>query len=510
MMTDSSSIRAIGHRDGPAPHRNRTSFTTSIGGRGYRSSIASGVCAIALVICAAAACTPSPANTTNSGSRGDAAAPPPVSADDAREIAADTYTYAYPLVLAELTRRVSMEKASMNQFEHLRAFPDANFTRVVRPNADTLYSVLWFDVSKEPLAIRVPASGERYHLFEMLDMWTDVFASPGSRTTGNQEQTIVLAAKGWNGELPAGALLIHSPTPTGWIIGRTQTNGTPDYPEVHKFQDELIATPLSQFGTQYTAPKTAVDPAWDVKTAPVEQIAKMGPQEFFGLFAELMKVNPPHDNDSPMLQRMARIGIEAGQSFSLASASPEARQALEAAPAATLGAIKSSVSKSGVLQNGWRTWMTGIGTYGTDYRARARIAFTGLGANTIEDAIYPIAFTDGNGKPFTSDGHYLMHFAKDQIPPVRGFWSLTMYNDGQFFAANPINRYAIGDRDKLRFNADGSLDLYIQRDSPGADKESNWLPAPATGSFSMNLRMYWPKPQVLSGDWAPPPVTKVE
>ncbi|WP_433733246.1 DUF1254 domain-containing protein [Nocardia sp. CA-129566] len=507
-MTDSAPIRAVGHREDPAPHPKRTGTTTSIGGKGYRSSIA-GVCAIALLVCAAA-CTPSPAKTTNSGSGAAAAAPAPVSADDAREIAADTYTYAYPLVLTELTRRASMQKAPMNQFENLRAFPDANFTRVVRPNADTLYSSLWFDVSKEPLAIRIPSSGERYHLFEMMDMWTDVFASPGSRTTGNQEQTIVLAAKGWNGELPAGALLIHSPTLTGWIVGRTQTNGTPDYPEVHKFQDGLIATPLSQFGKQYTAPKTAIDPAWDVQTAPVEQIEKMSPQQYFGLFAELMKVNPPHDNDSPMLQRMARIGIEAGRSFSLAAAPPEARQALEAAPATTLGAIKSSVTKSAVPQNGWRTWMTGIGTYGTDYRARARIAFAGLGANTIEDAIYPTAFTDGNGKPFTSDGRYMLHFANNQIPPVRGFWSLTMYNEGQFFAANPINRYAIGDRDKLHFNPDGSLDLYIQRDSPGADKESNWLPAPATGPFSMNLRMYWPKPQVLSGDWTPPPVTRIE
>ncbi|MFJ9371679.1 DUF1254 domain-containing protein, partial [Nocardia sp. NPDC101769] len=169
-MTDSSPIRAVGYREDPASHPKRTSTTTSIGGRRYRNSIA-GFCAIALMV-GAAACTSSPANTTNSGSGTAATAPAPVSADDAREIAADAYTYAYPLVLTELTRRASMPKAPMNQFENLRAFPDANFTTVVRPNADTLYSFLWFDVSKEPLAIRVPASGERYHLFEMLDMWS--------------------------------------------------------------------------------------------------------------------------------------------------------------------------------------------------------------------------------------------------------------------------------------------------------------------------------------------------
>ncbi|MEV5539907.1 DUF1254 domain-containing protein [Saccharopolyspora shandongensis] len=508
-MTDSSPNPAVAHWEHPVAQRKRTLFTASRVRSNFRSGVAAGLCAVSLMMCVTG-CTSSDPNSTNGGSGIGTAAAAPVSADGAREIAVDTYTYAYPLVLSELTRRASMQKAPMNQFEHMRTFPDANFTRVVRPNADTLYSSLWFDVSKEPLAIRVPASSERYYLLEMLDMWTDVFASPGSRTTGNQEQTIVLAAADWHGDLPAGARLIHSPTPTGWIIGRTQTNGTTDYPEVHQFQDGLVATPLSQFGEQYTAPKTAIDPTWDMQTAPVEQIEKMSPQDFFGLFAELMKANPPHGNDSPMTQRMQRIGIEAGRSFSLAAASPEVKQALEAAPAAALGAIKSSVLKSGVLQNGWRTWMTGVGTYGTDYRARARIAFAGLGANTIEDAIYPTAFTDGNGKPLTSHDRYLLHFANDQIPAVRGFWSLTMYNEGQFFAANPINRYAIGDRDKLHFNPDGSLDLYIQRDSPGADKESNWLPTPASGPFSMNLRMYWPKPQVLSGDWTPPPVTKVE
>ena len=141
---------------------------------------------------------------------------------------------------------------------------------------------------------------------------------------------------------------------------------------------------------------------------------------------------------------------------------------------------------------------------------RAGVAYAGLGANTIEDAVYPTAFADADGKPFSSESRYILHFNKDQIPPVRAFWSLTMYNEKQLLSANPIDRYAIGDRDKLTFNPDGSLDLYIQRDSPGQDKEANWLPAPKSGPFTMNMRLYWPKPEVLDGSWMPTGVTLVQ
>jgi hypothetical protein len=345
------------------------------------------------------------------------------------------------------------------------AFPDANFTDIVRPNADTRYSKLWFDVSKEPVAISVPDSGGQYYLLPMYDMWSDVFAAPGSRTTGTKAQLIVLAGAGWKGELPQDATLICSPTAMGWITGRTQTNGAADYPNVHKFQAGLTVTTLSRLGKPYTAPKSAVDPAWDVNTPPVDLIEKLSAQEYFGLFAELMKLNPPHANDYPIVHRMARVGIAPGKSFSLAAAPAETKQAFEAAVGPALKQIKAGLAMLGVSQNGWRINMSTIGTYGTDYWARAAIAYAGLGANRIEDAVYPTAFTDADGKPFSSDNRYVMHFSKEQIPPVGAFWSLTMYDQRQLFAANPINRYAIGDRDKLKFNADGSLDLYIQRAS---------------------------------------------
>jgi hypothetical protein len=435
----------------------------------------------------------------------------PVSSDEVGEIAFEAYIYAYPLVLCELTRRASVgtqEGVAMNRFSHRRTFPNAAFADVVRPDADTLYSTLWFDVSKQPLAISVPDSDGRYYLLPMLDMWSDIFAAPGSRTTGTRAQSIVLADAGWLGRLPAGVTLIRSPTAVGWIIGRIQTNGAADCANVHRMQAGLTATPLSQMGRPHDAQKPPVDLAWDLETPPVALIEAMSAEDYFSLFAELMKANPPHAQDYPIMHRMARIGIIPGRSFSFTSRPPVVREAFETAVAPALGSIKR-VDAMGVVQNGWRTNLSAIGTYGTDYLARARIAHSGLEANQVEDAIYPSAFCDANGVPFSSERRYVLHFREEQIPPVRAFWSLTLYDDRQLLAANPLNRYAIGDRDHLRVNSDGSMDIYIQRTSPGRDKESNWLPTPASGSFTLNLRLYWPSAKARNGTWSPPPVQPV-
>ncbi|MGM4918744.1 DUF1254 domain-containing protein [Tardiphaga sp. 803_E3_N1_3] len=434
--------------------------------------------------------------------------------DEISEVAISAYIYAYPLILMEITRRVSTNvadashfgKAPMNQFGHLPAFPDATFTDVVRPNADTLYSLMWFDVSEAPLLIGVPDSGGRYYLLPMLDMWTDVFESTGSRTTGTSAQYLRITGPDWRGDVHPEAISIRSPTAIGWIIGRTQTNGKADYDAVHKFQAGLVATQPGRFATQ---PPSKINPDWDMKTPPTEQVEKMTPAAYFSLFAELARTNPPHANDYPILDQMRRIGIEPGKPFDFKSASPEVQRALsDAGPAATKK-IKAQFLRAGMAHAGWRTNLSAVGTYGADYLSRAGVAFAGLGANTIEDAVYPTALTDADGKPFSSDNRYVLHFEKNLLPAVRGFWSLTMYNEKQAFAANPIDRYAIGDRDKLSFNPDGSLDLYIQRETPGKEKEANWLPAPASGPFTMNMRLYWPKPEVLDGSWQPPGVKRV-
>ena len=446
------------------------------------------------------------------------ATPTVLPSDEIGEVATNAYIHAYPLILMELTRRIAtnvadtrqFSKAPMDQFANVPAFPDATYTDIVRPNVDTLYSLMWFDVSKEPLLISVPDSGGRYYLLPMLDMWTDVFQSTGTRTTGTSAQLLAIAEPRWQGRLPAGAMLVHSPTAIGWIIGRTQTNGRADYDAVHKFQNGLVATPLSQWSKSYLPPAGRINPDWDMKTPPVDQVEKLSPAAYFSLFTELTKLNPPHANDYPILEQMRRIGIEPGKPFAFDKASPEVQGALTEAGPIALKRIRARFLKMGVASAGWRTNLTAIGTYGADYLSRAVIAYVGLGSNTIEDAVYPTAVTDADGKPFISDNRYMLHFNKDQVPPVRAFWSLTMYNERHLLAANPIDRYAIGDRDKLAFNPDGSLDLYIQRESPGQDKASNWLPTPASGPFTMNLRLYWPKPEVLDGSWAPPGVKLVQ
>ncbi|WP_246696916.1 DUF1254 domain-containing protein [Methylobacterium planeticum] len=439
------------------------------------------------------------------------------SADEAREIATDAYVYAYPLVIMELTRRKSTNvpqatttmAAPVNQFAHLAAFPDAKFTDVVRPNADTLYSSMWFDVTKEPLVISLPASDGRYYLLPILDMWTEVFTSPGSRTTGNSAQTFALAGPDWSGTIPEGIDFVRSPTGMGWIVGRTNTAGPADYEAVHRFQRAIRTAPLSTWGKEAPPPPGSVNPAWKSDKPPIEQVEEMDAPAFFALFSEIVKANPPHDVDYPIFDRMQRIGIVPGEPIDPARLAPEAQHAISDAKAPALQRIAASFHGSGQFVNGWRTNYTAVGTYGADYTHRAGVAYAGLGANTIEDALYPTALVDADGKPFDSRRRYVIHFDKAELPPVRGFWSLTMYNERQLFAENPINRYAIGDRDKLTYNPDGSLDLYVQRDSPGKDKEANWLPAPASGPFTMNLRLYWPKSQALDGTWKAPVVKAV-
>lgn len=441
-----------------------------------------------------------------------------ITEDEAAEIGAEAYIYAYPLVLMDITRRVatnvakpepSLLRAPMGQWSHAPSYPDATFKDVVRPNADTLYSMLWFDLGKEPLVVSMPDTAGRYYVLPLMDMWTDVFATLGSRTTGTEAGTFVLVGPRWKGTLPQGMRVVVSPTEVGWMIGRTQTNGAADYANVHKLQAGFKAVPLSQRERPVAFAASKVDASVDMKTPPVDQVARMSADEFFATFVRLMRANPPHAADYPILHRMERVGIVAGKDFKLADAPPAVKQGLARAAPAALARMKELGPQLRQRRNGWIVSTTQIGTYGVDYLMRAYIAFAGLGALPNDEAIYPSTFTDADGKPLSGADKYVLHFDKNQLPPAKAFWSLTMYGADQFFVANPINRYAIGDRDKLTFNPDGSLDLYLQRESPGKDRESNWLPA-AEGRFSMNLRLYLPAAEARDGRWMPPAVKRVQ
>jgi hypothetical protein len=435
-----------------------------------------------------------------------------VSEQEAAQIGVEAYIYGYPLVTMELTRRVMTNVAKvealrgpMGQIIKAREYPNAAFRDVTAPNADTLYTVAWLDLSREPWVLSIPDMKGRYFLFPMLSGWTDVFQVPGKRTTGTKAQTYAITGPGWKGTLPAGVTEYKSPTNMVWTLGRIYCTGTPaDYKAVHALQDQFKLVPLSAYGKPYTPPTGKMDPSIDMKTPVREQVNRMDAGSYFKVLAALMKDNPPAAADAPMVAKMALVGIVPGQDFDISKVDPAVAKGLQDVPKVGFEKIMAHFKSAGVDVNGW-VFSTKTGTYGTDYLQRALITAIGLGANRPQDAIYPTSEAAADGKPYDGANKYVLRFAKGQMPPVNGFWSLTMYDAQYFFVANPLNRYTLSQRNKLKANADGSIDLYIQKDSPGKDKESNWLPAPA-GRFILMLRFYWPKEAIIDGVWKPPAV----
>jgi hypothetical protein len=450
-----------------------------------------------------------------------------ITEQEARAISVDAYVYLYPLVTMDVTRKQftniepgkELGKGPMNMFNNVPEYPPATFRGVVRPNFDTLYSSAWLDLTTEPMVVSVPDTGGRYYLLPMLDMWTDVFASPGWRTTGTQAATYLVAPQGWRPDLrdrfieefklPKHTERIDAPTPYVWIIGRTKTDGPADYPEVRKIQAGLKITPLSEWGKPAKPVEARIDPSVDMKTPPKILVDTMPAGKYFAYAAELLKANPPHVTDEPILARMSRIGIVPGHSFDIAKVSPAVRTALEAAPAAAQKLMEWKVPTLARVVNHWSMNTDTMGVYGNYYLKRAIVAQVGLGANLPEDAIYPLNLGDETGRPLDGSANkYTISFTKESAPPVNAFWSITLYDHEGFQVANPLNRFAVSSWMPFKYNADGSLDLYFQNESPGKDKEANWLPAP-NGPFNLTMRLYGPKSEALTGRWNPPPVTKV-
>ncbi|WP_338462153.1 DUF1254 domain-containing protein [Synechococcus elongatus IITB7] len=438
-----------------------------------------------------------------------------ISEQAARTIGVDAYLYFYPLVTMDITRRqlsnapagASDFAGPPNTFVNVKTYPPADFKGVVRPNFDTLYSSAWLDLTKEPMVVSVPNTNGRYYLLPMLDMWSDVFASPGWRTTGTQAQDFLLAPPGWSGTVPSKVTRINAPTPFVWIIGRTQTNGPDDYAAVHKIQSGYKITPLSQWGRTVTSPPFVPDTTIDMKTPPKEQVDGMDAATFFAYAAELLKVNPPHITDQPLIAQLKRLGFEAGKSFDLKSAAPEVQKAFATVPQDAQKLMAWKVPTLATVTNGWSMNTSTMGVYGNYYLKRAIIAQVGLGANLPEDAIYPLNIADSTGKPLDGVNTYKLRFTKENLPPVGAFWSVTLYDQAGFQVANPLNRFAVSSWMPFVYNSDGSLDLYIQNESPGKDKEANWLPAPK-GPFNLTMRLYAPASQAINGEWNPPPVLR--
>ena len=435
------------------------------------------------------------------------------------QTAKDAYLFGYPLVVMSVTSQVMTNvvrpdnngrlAAPINQLVNANVFPDDKFRDVVRPNSDTYYSTCTMDLSAEPLVLESPNTNGRYFLLPLYDAWSNVFFSPGKRTTGTNSQKYLLAGPGWKGEEPKGFTLVKAPTSLIFLIGRTQVNSKEDGAiTVKEIQDGYKITPLSKYGRAYIPPMGKVDSTLPKKT-PNDVVTSMSISDYFNLLNKLMVDNPPSAADSSILKKLATIGVGPGAVFDLSKFSAMVQDSLKAIPALEKqNLLNNGLGKSKPI-NGWNI-DRGLGSYGTNYEMRAAVAYNGLFANLDADAIYPNTMIDVNGNKLDGSAHkYLLHFDAGKFPPSNAFWSLTMYNMEGFFISNPINRFAIGDRNPLKKNADGSIDIYIQKDNPGKDKQNNWLPAP-NGPFNLLLRIYWPKEEMTSGAWNPPGVALVK
>jgi hypothetical protein len=440
-----------------------------------------------------------------------------LTATEAKALAKDAYLFGLPLVFIEIqfdydsyTTKVTETKAPVNQFVHYRAFVDASDRSVVGFNVDTLYSFSKLDLSHEPIVLSIPEMGDRFWVMQLINSWNDVPAAPGSRTHGRKGGNFAITGPGWKGELPAGVEQIKFPTNLAVIGGRTYCSGPSDYEAVHRLQDQYKLTPLSQWGKNYSPPANVpLKEGFDDTVLVNKQVTSLSAEQFFSRLNRLMVTNPPYTDDAAILKRIEKLGVRPGADFSLSSFTPEVAKAIEEGYAEGFKEIMEEAKHLGKMVNGWALAYD-LGRYGTKYSYRAAWTFVGVGGNLLEDALYPVVQVDENGDPFNGANKYVLAFKKDEIPPAAAFWSLTMYDIDGYLVPNTLNRYAVGDRSNMKFGDDGSLTIYIQKDNPGKEKESNWLPAPEQGGFKMALRLYAPKKNVIDGSWIPPGVQKVK
>lgn len=443
-------------------------------------------------------------------------------AKDGIKTGVQAYLYAYPLVMMSTTRDATVNSARYNAINHSRAFPDHTFRRVVRPNLDTLYSTVWFDLGGEPVVLELPDSDGRYYLMPIHDAWTNVTTSIGSRTTGNGAQGYLVTGPAWAGDVPEGLTVIKSPTNTAWAIGRSDTaaanaDGSPsdDMKATYQFQSAMSVTPLSRWLVGERDRQETIEPIPGADKQPAKMVAAMDPETFYTTFYHFLQGNPAPTDDGPFWGSVMKPfgfvdpNVEgASGSWSYSSLSAFNRWLLETAYK-RIPAVMEMIGKARKYDGtGWAN-MPGagvpLGRYGTNYGLRAYVAHVGLGANEPIDAVYPGSDRDFDGTSLNGDSQYKMHFKADEMPPVKGFWSLTLYDADAYLFDNDIKRYAVGGRDALRYNADGSLDLFVQAEPPEDPADyANWLPSPKGEPFALTMRLYWPKEQVLGGSWRMP------
>lgn len=420
------------------------------------------------------------------------------------EAAGRGYIFGYPLILMDETRASVLRDAGVrsNRLHHVRTLPAAGDTTVVRPNTDTLYSLAWLDLADGPQVLHVPPMPGRYWLFQGLDAWTNVFADPGIRTAGSAGGRFLFAGPDWNGPVPDGATLYRSPTRMAWLLGRIEIDGPEDLRPVQTLQDAVRLAPLDAARTQMIPARRP----FDGDLPPPGRLRAMEPRTVFRRLAALMAENPPAAEDTPALNLLAKINVEPADAPDWSGFGPLALAAM----AKGVETARSRLADASPGESGWTTPEPHIGSYGTDYAYRAGVARYGLGANLPEDALYPSTQTDASGASLEGGGVYRLRFEAGELPPVNGFWSITLYNAAGYLVANPAERYTLSSRDSLVVDDDGAVTLDIHPGPPAPGREANWLPAPPEASFNLLGRLYWPRQRALSGKWTMPPVVRVD
>lgn len=375
------------------------------------------------------------------------------------------------------------------------------------PNADTLYDNAWLDLEKEPLVLKVPPIPDRYYTIQFNDAYGSTSAYVGSRTTGSDGGTYLITGPQWSGQIPDGMTMLKSPTNLAWIQGRILVKGPDDVMNVRAIQDEITLQPLQVF--QGNATSTSASQMPPTTANPLQPDPSSIPKSGIKAYDEIsqrMVGNPPNPSDPQLISKFATIGIGPGKVPSK-EANNTIKTALQTGITEGQKLMKSKWANVGQIVNGWSVNMN-LGDYGTDYLLRAAATFFACCANIAQEALYVTAHTDVDGKSLSGANNYTIHFNPGSTPPVKGFWSITLYDNLSLFIDNPINRYNIGDNTAgLKNSTDGSLDIYIQHENPGKDKESNWLPSPA-GSFYLILRMYVPGEEILNATWPYPSVQR--
>ncbi len=478
-----------------------------------RSELLAGLVASIVLVLAFPGCDKAPDASATTEAQTVAALTTPA---ELREIIKEAYIYGFPLVdsyriqYSYFVDQANAEyKGGWNEVHNVARVFTPRDKAIQTPNSDTPYSFLGADLRAEPLVISVPAVTDRYYSLQFIDMYTHNFAYVGSRATGKEAGNYLLTGPGWKGEVPNGIKsVIPSETELAFVLYRTQLFGRDDLDAVKKIQARYKVQPLSQFAG--ASPPTS-GPAMDF-IKPLSAEAQKTSPEFFGILNFLLQFAPTHPSESALMDRFAKVGIGAGKPFEVAALSPEQRRAVQEGMADAWKAFAQY--KAEVIDTGKKSSADGFGTrefLGNDYMMRMSSAVLGIYGNSKQEANYPAYFTDSEGKPLDgASNRYTVRFEPGKLPPVNAFWSLTMYElPASLLTENPINRYLINstmEPDLVR-DADGGITLYIQHESPGKKKETNWLPAPK-GPFFMIMREYWPKPQALDGSWKAPPAVR--